>query len=560
MRRAKGHPRLWGLHNYQDVNRQDVRDTRRMLATVPGEVWLTETGGISASPARGLKTSARARRDRTKYMFKLAGRTTRSAPGCGRRSRGCSSTRGSARPAARAFDAGLVNPDGTPRPGVRRVREATPSTACRAMVARLGPRHDARQPLLRHPDPPDAGDAPGDGRGRGRRRAEFEDPRSTRCASASPSCSARRRRSSSRAGRCATRSPSGCTSGPAATRRCCTARRTRSSPRPAGPAAISGAVLRPLDGPRGMFDADDVRGALRRPATATRRARGSCRSSRRRTSPAAACGRSSRCAAVVEVAREAGMRLHMDGARLMNAVVAVRRAGGGLGAGFDTAWIDFTKGLGAPVGAVPRRLARADRRGVALQADARRRDAPGRDHRRGRAVRARPPRRPARRGPRERARARRGARRARRRRARPGEVETNIVVFDVADAEAPCAALERAGVRMGASAPRRVRAVTVACDRTDPAFADDAHAHVEPLQPRAQGLRRVGHREDDDVGLDRRPDRSRPAGERRQAARPKHAARWRGRRRGARRGGRARTDAPAATIPAWRSAPPSICL
>jgi threonine aldolase len=46
------------------------------------------------------------------------------------------------------------------------------------------------------------------------------------------------------------------------------------------------------------------------------------------------------------------MRAHLDGARLMNAVVASgvpARDWAGL---FDTAWLDFTKGLGAPVGAV----------------------------------------------------------------------------------------------------------------------------------------------------------------------------------------------------------------
>ena len=74
---------------------------------------------------------------------------------------------------------------------------------------------------------------------------------------------------------------------------------------------------------------------------------------------------------VLDVARGAGLRAHLDGARLMNAVVASgvprRRLGA---AGFDTAWLDFTKGLGAPVGAVLAGVAGADRRGVALQADA----------------------------------------------------------------------------------------------------------------------------------------------------------------------------------------------
>ena len=42
----------------------------------------------------------------------------------------------------------------------------------------------------------------------------------------------------------------------------------------------------------------------------------------------------------------------MDGARLMNAVVASGTSAAEFAGGFDTAWLDFTKGLGAPVGAV----------------------------------------------------------------------------------------------------------------------------------------------------------------------------------------------------------------
>jgi threonine aldolase len=56
--------------------------------------------------------------------------------------------------------------------------------------------------------------------------------------------------------------------------------------------------------------------------------------------------------AVLEVAREHGLRTHLDGARLMNAVVASGVPAADFAGGFDTAWIDFTKGLGAPVGAV----------------------------------------------------------------------------------------------------------------------------------------------------------------------------------------------------------------
>ena len=43
--------------------------------------------------------------------------------------------------------------------------------------------------------------------------------------------------------------------------------------------------------------------------------------------------------------------LHLDGARLLNAVVATGVPASAWAHGFDTAWIDFTKGLGAPLGA-----------------------------------------------------------------------------------------------------------------------------------------------------------------------------------------------------------------
>ena len=55
---------------------------------------------------------------------------------------------------------------------------------------------------------------------------------------------------------------------------------------------------------------------------------------------------------VLEVAARLGLRTHLDGARLMNAVVASGVSAADWASGFDTAWIDFTKGLGAPVGAV----------------------------------------------------------------------------------------------------------------------------------------------------------------------------------------------------------------
>ena len=55
---------------------------------------------------------------------------------------------------------------------------------------------------------------------------------------------------------------------------------------------------------------------------------------------------------VSALAKERGLSLHMDGARLLNACVAAKVAPQDFCAHVDSAWLDFTKGLGAPIGAV----------------------------------------------------------------------------------------------------------------------------------------------------------------------------------------------------------------
>jgi len=56
--------------------------------------------------------------------------------------------------------------------------------------------------------------------------------------------------------------------------------------------------------------------------------------------------------AVQELAREHGLSVHLDGARLWNAHVATGVALAELAAGFDTVSVCLSKGLGAPVGSV----------------------------------------------------------------------------------------------------------------------------------------------------------------------------------------------------------------
>jgi threonine aldolase len=55
---------------------------------------------------------------------------------------------------------------------------------------------------------------------------------------------------------------------------------------------------------------------------------------------------------VVKIAKANGLATHMDGARLLNACVATGISADDMAAGWDSAWIDFSKGLGAPIGGV----------------------------------------------------------------------------------------------------------------------------------------------------------------------------------------------------------------
>src|SRR6266853_403178 len=55
---------------------------------------------------------------------------------------------------------------------------------------------------------------------------------------------------------------------------------------------------------------------------------------------------------IVKIAKANGLAAHMDGARLLNACVATGISARDMAAGWDSAWIDFSKGLGAPIGGV----------------------------------------------------------------------------------------------------------------------------------------------------------------------------------------------------------------
>ncbi len=119
-----------------------------------------------------------------------------------------------------------------------------------------------------------------------------------------------------------------------------------------GPAVHAGAMTNPIDTESGVFTAMDLERVLR-PAGDRYVPRTRLVSVEQSTNLRG--GRVWPLETVDDLLKAAhmhGLATHMDGARLLNASVASGVSARAFAAGFDTAWLDFSKGLGAPVGAV----------------------------------------------------------------------------------------------------------------------------------------------------------------------------------------------------------------
>ncbi|MGI9508537.1 MAG: threonine aldolase family protein [Geminicoccaceae bacterium] len=118
-----------------------------------------------------------------------------------------------------------------------------------------------------------------------------------------------------------------------------------------GPAALALAMLYPLDSERGQFSAAQVEGAIRSGSRYEPRSR---LISIEQTSNwgGGSVWPLETIRAIGDVARTHDLAMHMDGARLMNAVTESGIEARSFAEPFDTLWLDFSKGLGAPVGAV----------------------------------------------------------------------------------------------------------------------------------------------------------------------------------------------------------------
>ncbi|MBS1893414.1 MAG: aminotransferase class I/II-fold pyridoxal phosphate-dependent enzyme [Actinobacteria bacterium] len=118
-----------------------------------------------------------------------------------------------------------------------------------------------------------------------------------------------------------------------------------------GAATISGAMIMPLEGDGGMFAGDALRGRMRDPADSHEPRSRLVMVEQTTNLGGGRVWPRERIDEVLAVAAEFGLRTHLDGARLLNAAVASGESAATFSAGFETAWIDFSKGLGAPVGA-----------------------------------------------------------------------------------------------------------------------------------------------------------------------------------------------------------------
>jgi threonine aldolase len=227
-----------------------------------------------------------------------------------------------------------------------------------------------------------------------------------------------------------------------------------------GPAALTGAQIYPVEGEGGMFTAEQLRMALR-PAGDRYAPRSRLVSIEQTTNIGG--GRVwplAQLDAVLEVGAGAGLRAHLDGARLMNAVVASGVSAADYARRFDTAWIDFTKGLGAPLGAAlaasrdlideawryKQMLGGAMRQAGIVAAGAlyaldHHVERLAEDHENARLLAE-------------------GLAEVRGVSIDPAAVETNIVIFEIKDAVATCAALWDEGVQLAPLDARRIRAVT----------------------------------------------------------------------------------------------------
>jgi threonine aldolase len=228
-----------------------------------------------------------------------------------------------------------------------------------------------------------------------------------------------------------------------------------------GPAALSGAMCRLIDGDHGVFTADELKKVLRPADPHFPRTRLVCLENTHNRGG----GRIfplEEIQNIAQVCGETGLQLHLDGARFWNACVATGISEADYAAPFDTVSVCFSKGLGAPVGSAlvgPAELMERARRfrkmfgggmrqagmiaAGALYALHHHRDRLSDDHANAKHLAL-------------------GLQQIHGIEITPDDVQTNIVFFNTGEVSAASLAQELAesGIAIQVSAPHRMRAVT----------------------------------------------------------------------------------------------------
>jgi threonine aldolase len=118
-----------------------------------------------------------------------------------------------------------------------------------------------------------------------------------------------------------------------------------------GAAALAGAQVRPVDGIRGVFSAHQAEESINRVKRNFPRTR-LIEIEQTSNSGGGSVWPLETIREIGTVAKRHDLAMHMDGARLLNAVVASNVTAADFAEPFDSLWIDLSKGLGCPVGAV----------------------------------------------------------------------------------------------------------------------------------------------------------------------------------------------------------------
>jgi threonine aldolase len=118
-----------------------------------------------------------------------------------------------------------------------------------------------------------------------------------------------------------------------------------------GAAVFAGSTVRPIPTPNGVFGADELAAAVRQRRVKSPRSKLVVVEQTSNRGGGAVWPLET-VRAVAGAARDHGLLLHMDGARLMNAAVATGIAAQSYAELFDSVWLDLSKGLGCPVGGV----------------------------------------------------------------------------------------------------------------------------------------------------------------------------------------------------------------